>query len=132
MKKKANVINIRYEGRVVGNRLIKFINAADIFVAPSQYDEPFGRVVIEALACATPIIASQNIPSAYATLTTGKVYMEPTLDNPNSFSKLILEKIRREEEDSCDWNKIFEYLIHNYSWKNISNSYVKLYLDLIN
>jgi len=50
--------NVWYFGRVPYNELAKYYCAADIFAIPSQYEEGFGRVVAEALACGTPVLAS--------------------------------------------------------------------------
>jgi glycosyltransferase involved in cell wall biosynthesis len=32
--------------------------AADVFVFPSEWDEPFGLVPVEAMACGTPVVAT--------------------------------------------------------------------------
>ena len=36
-----------------------FLGAADVVVVPSLWPEPFGLVVLEAMACATPVVASR-------------------------------------------------------------------------
>ncbi|MGD9129885.1 MAG: glycosyltransferase family 4 protein [Candidatus Woesebacteria bacterium] len=41
-------------------KLAPFYQAADVLVVPSLYQEGFGRVILEALACALPIIASDR------------------------------------------------------------------------
>ena len=38
--------------------------AADVFVFPSRWEEPFGLVPIEAMACATPVVATRTGGSA--------------------------------------------------------------------
>jgi glycosyltransferase involved in cell wall biosynthesis len=38
--------------------LVPYYRAADVVVTPSTWPEPFGRVVIEAMACGAPVIAS--------------------------------------------------------------------------
>jgi len=57
--------NIRLFGRVSRDELVRFYNAADIVVVPSQHEEFFGRVVMEALACGSPVVVSNrgNLPN---------------------------------------------------------------------
>jgi len=50
--------NIIFVGRINNKDLVKYYNAADLFVAPSMYEEGFGRVFLEALSCGTPVIGS--------------------------------------------------------------------------
>ena len=40
--------------------LIPYFQAADIFVIPSQYDEAFGKVIIESFSCGTPVIGAKK------------------------------------------------------------------------
>lgn len=50
--------NVRFEGAVAHDRLPLYYSAADVCVVPSYY-ESFGLVAVEAMACATPVIASR-------------------------------------------------------------------------
>jgi glycosyltransferase involved in cell wall biosynthesis len=43
-----------------GNQLIPYFQAADVLIIPSQYDEAFGKVIIEALSCGTPVIGADK------------------------------------------------------------------------
>ncbi|MCL4435508.1 MAG: glycosyltransferase family 4 protein [Thaumarchaeota archaeon] len=56
----SNRKNIIYFGKVDTKTLAKVYSAADITVVPSLYEEPFGRVISEALSCGTPVIASNR------------------------------------------------------------------------
>ena len=49
---------VRFVGAVPQDDLPRYYNAADVCVVPSFY-ESFGLVAVEALACGTPVIASQ-------------------------------------------------------------------------
>lgn len=55
-----------YIGRISQADLPAYYSAADIVIVPSTHDEGFGRVIIEALACGTPIVAANRgaIPEA--------------------------------------------------------------------
>lgn len=45
-------------GQVGRNHLLQLMRSATFLVVPSQWEEPFGMVAIEALACGVPVIAS--------------------------------------------------------------------------
>lgn len=51
--------NISFLGRIDQNELPIFYSGADCIIVPSTSKEGFGRVIIESLACETPVIASQ-------------------------------------------------------------------------
>lgn len=57
---------IRFLGKVDQDNLPIIYSAADILIVPSISEEGFGRVIMEALACSTPVIASNlgAIPEA--------------------------------------------------------------------
>lgn len=52
--------NVMFVGKVVELDLVKYYNAADVLIIPSQYDEGFARVVLEALSCGTPVLAANR------------------------------------------------------------------------
>lgn len=48
---------IRFLGNVAGARKMKLLSEAKALLFPIQWEEPFGMVIIEALACGTPVVA---------------------------------------------------------------------------
>jgi len=52
--------NVHLIGYVPNGELIKFYYRADIFVAPSVWDEPLGLTILEAMAAKTPVIATRK------------------------------------------------------------------------
>lgn len=58
--------NIQYLGRVEQDNLHLYYNAADLTIVPSIHEEGFGRVILESLACGTPVVAARRgaIPEA--------------------------------------------------------------------
>lgn len=61
-----NLSNVIFVGKVDNRELPTYYNASDIFIIPSLYEEGFGRVILEALSCGVPVIASNRggIPEA--------------------------------------------------------------------
>lgn len=57
-QKKTTALN--FIGRIDQNDLPLYYSAADLTVVPSIYEEGFGRVIIESLACGTPVVASKK------------------------------------------------------------------------
>ncbi|MBD2325687.1 glycosyltransferase family 4 protein [Alkalinema sp. FACHB-956] len=50
--------NVRFLGHLTETRSL--YQASDLVIMPSIWPEPFGRVIIEAMACGTPVIASHT------------------------------------------------------------------------
>lgn len=77
---KRNNPKIIYVGKVENKRLPIYYNSADILCVPSQYDEGFGRVILEAMSCGLPVIASKRgaIPDAVGD---AGILVEPDVNN---------------------------------------------------
>jgi len=58
--------NLIYLGSIGQDRLPLYYSASDLLVIPSTHEEGFGRVILESLACGTPVLASRRgaIPEA--------------------------------------------------------------------
>lgn len=50
--------NVWFFGGRLNSEVARFFRACDVFVIPSQYEEGFGRVIIEALSCGCPVVGS--------------------------------------------------------------------------
>ena len=55
-----------YVGKISQTDLPTYYSAANVVIVPSTHDEGFGRVILESLACGTPVIGSNRgaIPEA--------------------------------------------------------------------
>lgn len=58
---KERIPRVSFVGEINGDLKYKFLGSADVYVLPSR-TENFGVTVAEALACGTPVIASQGTP----------------------------------------------------------------------
>lgn len=52
--------NVHLIGYLSGQDLINFYYRADVFVAPSVWDEPLGLTILEAMAAKTPVVATRK------------------------------------------------------------------------
>ncbi len=110
---------VTFKGRISDSELVKEYKQAHLTVLPSiDQSEAFGLVLIESMACGTPVIAS-NLPGVRSVvdhLETGLVVhpnditdlalaIETVVDNPEQYKamqKASLEKV----EKKYRWNKI--------------------------
>ena len=93
MEKSAQEKNIQFLGRKTGQDLVSAYNAAHILCIPSQYREGFGRVVMEALACGIPVVASNKGALTLALDESVAILVDPTAENlKNALSKLQADK----------------------------------------
>lgn len=79
--------NIIYFGQPKQETLIELYNAADLLIAPSLY-EGFGLTVLEAMACGTPVIAS-NVSSLPEIVGNAAITLDPM--NVNKISEAICQ-----------------------------------------
>lgn len=59
VKKEEDGEKIIYAGTVSQSNLASYYSAADVLIVPSIHEEGFGRVLLEALSCSTPVIAAK-------------------------------------------------------------------------
>lgn len=66
LKETDKIKQLQFLGKIGQQDLPRYYAAADCLIVPSTTEEGFGRVIIEALACGTPVIASKRgaIPEA--------------------------------------------------------------------
>ena len=102
------------------SELAKLMSSADVFVLPSHY-ESFGLVCLEALACHTPVVAS-NVGILKELV--NPPFGGEMFDRTNYQEKTIVGIQRAIDEvlskDKTDFSSQFENIINNYSWLKIS------------
>ncbi len=81
LKTKTKKKNVIFVGRVDNKLLYRYYNAANVFCIPSQYEEGFGRVVMEAVACGTPVVGAKKGGIPEALDDSVSILVEPTVEN---------------------------------------------------
>ncbi len=108
--------NIKFIGPVSQDNLPVYYSAADLLIVPSTHEEGFGRVIIESLACGTPVIGANRgaIPEAM-TEEVGRI-IDITAEN---ISKTIHYIYRHPKVLSSLASHTRKFAERNYSRKNI-------------
>jgi alpha-maltose-1-phosphate synthase len=114
--------------------LIHLHSHASVFVCPSIY-EPFGLVILEAMACETAVVASRvgGIPEIVVEGQTGfLVDFDP--DGAEAFAKGLAEKIRLLLDDPGRARAMGEAgrrrVVENFGWPAIAARTLELYESL--
>lgn len=103
-------------------------SAADVVVMPSHY-ESFGMVALEALACGTPVIASQVGGLSFTVQDGVTGFLVPGRDPP-----ALAEKITLLLKNRAMRNKLGAQGIEwaqQHSWANVADQIVSLYSELV-
>lgn len=115
--------NLHYLGRIENQSLPLYYSAADLVIVPSLVDEGFGFVVMEAVACGTPVLVSNRGGLLDAvSVKTGLVF-EPTIYQLEKKLNYITlhKKTLKNLEKNCR-----KYALSNFSAKNIEDI-IKIY-----
>jgi len=108
--------NIKFVGFVRNDLLYKYYNSSDVFCIPSQYEEGFGRVVMEAVACGLPVVGSNKGGIPEALDSSVSILIEPTVEN---LKREIEELYRNKDRYFKLKNNCRSYAERNFSEKNI-------------
>ncbi len=126
--KNEKITNVRFIGHLGADTdfLIKFYSRANVFVAPSVWDEPLGLVILESMACETPVVVTRKggIPLAVKDGQNG-FFIRPR----NSVD--IAEKVNRLLENETMRLKMAkrarEIAITKFSWEIIGRKFENIY-----
>ena len=117
--------NIHFIGRVENSQLTTYYSLADVVALPSiMRGEAFGSVLLEALACGTPVVAS-SIPGVKDVLKEDSSvgnYVPPK--DSLSLSEALVKTAHRKKDvtEHCR-----QFAFDNYRIEKIVQDYIKLY-----
>jgi rhamnosyl/mannosyltransferase len=120
--------NIHFLGRVESSQLATYYSLADVFVLPSvMRGEAFGSVLLEALACGTPVVAS-SIPGVRDVLKGNAFigsYVPPKDSLALSEALVKTAYLKKNVTERCS-----QFAFDNYRIEKIVEDYVELYSSL--
>ncbi len=131
---------IQYIGSLDKREKISFYGHAKAFLMPIEREEAFGLVMIEAMACGTPVVGFDrgSVREVVANNRTG--YVVPVSNNPKKdlesfvlatsrvsdilpeLCRLRVEKRFTIEREADEYLKIFNYLINEQSFTHLKQS----------
>ena len=118
---------VEYIGEIGDEQKQEFIGNAKALLFPILWPEPFGLVMIEAMACGTPVVAFNNgsVPEVLDNNVTG-IVLDPHPQDIG-FSYTDAAKILREKADSFDRKKIRQVFEERFKAKRMMHDYIALY-----
>jgi glycosyltransferase involved in cell wall biosynthesis len=111
-----NHANIFFLGGVSNSDLHIYYNSADIYCIPSVYEEGFGRVGMEAVACGIPVVGSNRGGIGEALDETVSLLVEPSVEN---LKKIIIDLYSDREKLLKLKKNCRNYALKNFSKENI-------------
>ena len=105
--------NLAVKNELLGNSI------AMLF--PIQWNEPFGLVMVEAMACGTPVLASPggSVPEVVQNGVSGYI------------CRTVREMVKRVGDLPLDPQKIRAYVAENFSTEQMVNMYLALYEEAV-
>jgi len=115
-------------GKRAQDTLPYYYSAADVLVMPSHY-ESFGMVALEAMACGTPVIASQVGGLAFLVKDGETGYHVPDQD-PEALCEKLLILLNDPHQREAMGLRAAEYA-KDYAWANIAAQMLDVYKSLV-
>ena len=116
--------NVVFAGYVAGKELAQRFREADVFCCASAWQEPFGLVNIEAMACAVPVVATRTggIPEIFRE--GGGLLVDPGSPEQlaDALEKVVLNRPLREEIGArglAAFQKNFSWCVARKNYENL-------------
>ncbi len=120
-----NVHWVGHQGAGI-KKLVPYYSRADVFVAPSVWDEPLGLVILESMACSTPVVVTRKggIPLAV------KEGYNGLFIRPRNASEIV-EKVNKLLDDAPLRMKMGQNarksVEKKFSWETIGHKFEHIY-----
>lgn len=118
---------VRFMGSLRGPDLAKVLNEHEIMVVPSRWNEPFGIVALEGIACGCAVLASNGGGLPRAVGKAGMLFTNGDLHDLTDKLSLLIKSSRVRE--SCR-QKAPDHLV-NFSESAIADKYLSIFTSIL-
>lgn len=126
--KDMGLTNVQFIGHLgTSNELNKFYKLASVFVAPSVWDEPLGLVILESMACKTPVVVTRKggIPLAVKDGVNGYFVRPRNSTEIAEKVNLLLSNEEKRQKMAENARRIAE---EKFSWEVIAHRFILMYM----
>jgi len=124
-----NLDNVVFTSFVSDIELPQYYRSADIFCAPATGGESFGIVLLEAMACGKPVVAS-NIDGYASVLKHDEEGLLVPVGDEEALAQALLSLLNNPALREQMGNK-GKIKAERFSWANVSNQVMDLYMSLL-
>jgi glycosyltransferase involved in cell wall biosynthesis len=114
--------HVEFAGVKPAAEVARYMRTSALLVLPSR-KETFGSVLIEALACGTPVVATRS--GGPETVITDEVGELAPVEDPVALAAAIESVLR--QRDRYDPARLRAYALERYSWQTVAQQTVALY-----
>lgn len=119
---------ISFVGRAEQRDLPPYYSAADILAVPS-YHESFGLVALEALACGTPVVAT-NVGAMNRVIASGKTGRVVAESSPAAFGEAILEFVVKQRHE-LESQETIRNSVEHLNWPHVAEAMITEYESML-
>jgi glycosyltransferase involved in cell wall biosynthesis len=114
--------NVEFVGIKAPHEVAQYMRESELLVLSSR-TETFGAVLVEALACGIPVVATKcGGPEDFVNESVGRLVPK---EDPDALASGILEVLS--DRQRFDPLKLRDYAVKNFSWEQIARRTIDLY-----
>ncbi|MDP6544971.1 MAG: glycosyltransferase family 4 protein [Phycisphaerae bacterium] len=127
LRDELDLTGVHFLGHQSQDKVSRIYNAADVSVVPSRF-EAFGLVAIEALACGTPVVATNE--GGLPDFINDEVGALVPVDDPEALAAAIISEIEQNSKQTKGPNAN-RYAYQNFTWETQVAMMIDLYREAI-
>lgn len=121
-----------HAGTVDPAHMHEYYQVADLAVVPSEFEEPFGMVAIEAMAAGTPVLATRKggLPEIVKDGVTG--FILDDAKNPTAFAQRLNELLNDSVPLAAVRKNARDYVVQHHDWHVVAAQLEAAYQEVPN